>query len=162
MSFGLVWVVFNDFIGAVISGIGAIFPDWIEGKDYESERWRRKHRTFSHYLFGWLLVLGLILILGYLRFKGFPWEVKGSWLFEIGLRVSKEVWVWLLMFYIGFYFVLGSILHVLEDALTGKVPFLNPWRRSFGVRLFSVGSLSERVFVIVFLVCVGLIFWGRK
>jgi inner membrane protein len=44
---------------------------------------------------------------------------------------------------------LGCLLHILEDAVSGKVPFLHPTRRVFGVRLVRTRSFMEYVFVFV-------------
>jgi inner membrane protein len=57
------------------------------------------------------------------------------------------------MLTIGTYLCLGALLHIAEDALCGKVPFITPWQK-IGVKLFSVGSVTEYLFAIVLvLVC---------
>jgi inner membrane protein len=43
--------------------------------------------------------------------------------------------------------MVGALLHILEDALCGKVPFLLPSQK-VGIRLFQVGSVLEYLFSI--------------
>jgi inner membrane protein len=40
---------------------------------------------------------------------------------------------------------IGALLHIAEDALCGKVPFLFPWQK-VGIKLFTVGSVTEYLF----------------
>jgi len=44
--------------------------------------------------------------------------------------------------YLSFWFFIGSILHILEDALCGKIPFYS-LRHPIGIRLFYVGTEKE-------------------
>ena len=49
--------------------------------------------------------------------------------------------------------VRDRILHIIEDAVCGKVPFLTPWQK-VGVKLFKVGSVTEYLFsLVVVLLC---------
>ena len=43
------------------------------------------------------------------------------------------------------FICIGALLHIAEDALCGKVPFLFPWQK-VGIKLFTVGSVTEYVF----------------
>lgn len=163
LSFSLVWLGFNDFFGAVISGVGSIFPDLVEGKDYESERWRRVHRTYTHCLAWWVLLLGLVMILSYVRFGAFPYEIKGFWFIHSSeLGISKNILTQLFLFYGSFYFVLGWVLHILEDAISGRVPLWKPQERNFGIRLVKVGSFAERILVLLVFFCVMAINYWKK
>ncbi len=148
ISFSLVWLIVGDFIGAVISGFSSIFPDLVEGKDYGSERWMRRHRGISHWLLGWLILLGLVVFVFYLLFGEFPFVLKGNEFLRGSLDLGMKFWLWM-----SVYFILGCVLHILEDAITGKVPFLRPWKKEFGFRLIRVGGIGEKIFVlfIVFL-----------
>ena len=53
----------------------------------------------------------------------------------------------------------GAIMHILQDAISGKVPLLNPKRKSFGVRLIPVRSFME--FAVTFLITLGLFLLKR-
>ena len=57
---------------------------------------------------------------------------------------------------IGTYICIGALLHIAEDAVCGKVPFLTPYHK-VGIRLFKVGSVTEYLFTIAaVLLCYGL------
>ena len=54
---------------------------------------------------------------------------------------------------IALWMMVGSLLHILEDALCGKVPLLR-LSRKIGIKLFTVGSFTEYFFSIaVVLLC---------
>lgn len=54
------------------------------------------------------------------------------------------------------FLCVGALLHIAEDAVCGKVPFLTPYQK-IGVRLFQVGSVAEYLFTIAaVLLCYGL------
>ena len=52
---------------------------------------------------------------------------------------------------------IGALCHIAEDAVCGKVPLLYPTQK-IGIRLFTVGSLREYLFV---LVCIVIVYAGR-
>ena len=49
--------------------------------------------------------------------------------------------------------LLGALCHIAEDAVCGKVPALFPTQK-IGIRLFTVGSLREYLFVLFCIVVV--------
>jgi len=50
-----------------------------------------------------------------------------------------------------FWFFAGALLHILEDAICGPVPFLYPTKRTTVFpRLFKTGSVGECLFVIAY------------
>ena len=51
------------------------------------------------------------------------------------------------------WLLLGALCHIAEDAVCGKVPALFPTQK-IGIRLFTVGSLREYLFVLFCLVVV--------
>ena len=53
---------------------------------------------------------------------------------------------------IGIFVMAGAILHIIEDAVCGKVPLIYLTEK-VGVKLFSVGSFSEYFFSIA-VVCI--------
>lgn len=128
----IVYTATQDFLLAVYSMGGAILPDKIEGNprsgDYWS--WRSRHRGWSHWPILYLLLLGLQLKIMQAEPEKFG---------DLGI--------------IGVYFCVGALLHIAEDAFCGKVPFITPWQK-IGVRLFSVGSVTEYLFsIVVVLLC---------
>jgi len=132
-----VYVLFNDPVGTAIAMSGSIFPDYIEGNDYESTRWKKNHRRLSHwggaYFFLWLV---FFFWTQYREFLPFYKSFSQFSVFSIHTLTPYIVSGMM-------YFFLGCFFHVLEDSLCGKVSFLNPYRRDFGIKLFRVGSLKE-------------------
>ena len=50
-----------------------------------------------------------------------------------------------------FWFFIGALLHIVEDALCGKIPVFSPRKRIQVIpRLFYTGSVNEFLFVIVY------------
>jgi len=132
----VVFALSGDPAGALISAAASTFPDFVEGKDYESPKWRKNHRKVSHWWVAYCAASAVFFFWTYLHYGKVPP------LFQALSRRDVFVFVPVCM-----YLFLGSTLHVLEDALCGKVPLLNPLRRTFGLLLFRVGSAAEYGFV---------------
>ena len=118
----------QDMLGTLFVMTGSVFPDWVEGRPTIENyfQWRKKHRGKSH----WLLVYcGLFVLL---------------WL--LGLVFPEKF----LLLRFCMCFVFGAILHILEDAVCGKVPMIE-LRKRLGVKLFAVGSFKEYAVSLVFL-----------
>ena len=124
----IVYTVVQEPLLALYSMAGAILPDKLEGNPRSGNywSWRSRHRGWSHWPMLYALLLGLQL------------EIVGS-----GQSSSLSD-----MLTIGTYLCIGALLHIAEDALCGKVPFLTPWQK-LGVKLFSVGSVTEYLLAIV-------------
>ena len=127
----IVYTVVQDPLLAVYSMAGAIIPDKVEGnpRSINYRRWRSRHRGWSHWPIGYLL---LFILLQQLMASGKLPELAD-------LNV------------IGSYFCIGAMLHIAEDAICGKVPFLTP-RHKIGVRLFKVGSVTEYLMAILIII----------
>lgn len=147
-----VYCISGDPFGAVISALGSIIPDKIEGQDYKNFN-RQTHRKISHWF-----VLYTVPMLGFFLYlcckKGkIPYlpNLYSSFL-------SNQV---LLVITVFFYFLLGCIFHLIEDSITGKIPLLNPHKKDFGMRLIRVGSFYEYLttsfFVFAFLLWVKFV-----
>lgn len=119
----VVFAAFDDPLLAVYSMAGAIFPDKVEGSPASSgwSSWRSRHRGWSHWP---MLYLLFILLL---------WRLDEYTAYASLLGDLRTI---------GIFLCLGALLHIAEDALCGKVPFILPWQK-VGVRLFKVGSFSE-------------------
>jgi inner membrane protein len=125
----------------LIASIGSIIPDFVEGKGflYDYEKWMRAHRTYSHWFIPYavLFLISLvgmgkeIFILMKLNFLYFPSQER------------------VILFFIVSAISLGCLLHILEDAVSGKVPLWHPTKRTFGIRLIRTRSFMEYVFVFV-------------
>ncbi len=116
----IVYGATGDLLSTAFSMAGAIFPDKVEGRpgtNYWS--WRARHRGWSHWPIIYIAILA-IMQLGFL---------------PQGADVEKGV----------MFIAVGALLHIAEDALCGKVPFLFPWQK-VGIKLFTVGSVTEYLF----------------
>ena len=121
VTFSTVYMFTNDLCAASMSLLGAVFPDFAEGKPTQGSsaqywRWRKQHRGFSHWLF-LAHPMGATFCL---------------------------------------YFLIGCILHILEDAICGKVPFFS-LKKKYGIKCFEVGGVLEYLFVIAFVVLCVLV-----
>ena len=133
----IVYAATDDLLLTVYSMAGAIFPDKVEGSPRAGNywSWRSRHRGWSHWP---VLYLGIIFFLSHLE------EMQLTSLPTADLVT------------IGTYICIGALLHITEDAVCGKVPFLTPYHK-VGIRLFKVGSVTEYLFTIAaVLLCYGL------
>lgn len=133
----IVYAATDDLLLTVYSMAGAIFPDKVEGSPRAGNywSWRSRHRGWSHWP---VLYLGIIFFLSHLE------EMQLTSLPTADLVT------------IGTYICIGALLHIAEDAVCGKVPFLTPYHK-IGIRLFKVGSVTEYLFTIAaVLLCYGL------
>lgn len=107
---------------------GATFPDI-------DIRMGIPHRTWTH----WLPLYGILMAGG-----GIAWVMAGSPL----ARLLEEL-------FMGF--VVGAILHIIEDAPTHSgIPILTPNGKHFSFNWTYSGGMFEKV---VALAVVGLVFW---
>ena len=137
-SGAIVFALTGHLLPAICAASGSIFPDAIEGRSYSSPSWQKHHRRESHYLPAYLIFCLLLWLLS-------PRQ-NAVWNFSfqsipalLNLRALFP-----LIIYISFWFFIGSILHILEDALCGKVPIYSIHHR-IGIRLFYVGTKKEYI-----------------
>lgn len=139
----IVFTLTGNPIPTFTSVIGSVLPDAVEGFPDETSRtaWRRSHRKFSHFLPTYLI--GGMFLYSYAYING----ITNITLNNLSLLLTQTN-VYPQMAYLLSWICFGAILHILEDALCGKVPLLNPTKKEFGVKLFYVGSLKEYAIVI--------------
>ena len=133
----IVYAATDDMLLTIYSMAGAILPDKVEGNPHAGNYWlwRSRHRGWSHWPLLYLGIIGLIL----------HWETQ-----------PLESLPFVDLSRIGMFLCVGALLHIAEDAVCGKVPFLTPYQK-IGVRLFQVGSVAEYLFTIAaVLLCYGL------
>ena len=133
----IVYAATEDMLLTIYSMAGAILPDKIEGSPRAGSywQWRSRHRGWSHWPILYLALIGAIL----------HWEDQP--VNELPLLDLSRI---------GIFLCIGALLHIAEDAVCGKVPFLMP-RQKIGIRLFKVGSVTEYLFTIAaVLLCYGL------
>ena len=132
-TLGTVTLLSGNVFYGLVTMLTSCVPDMLEGKppdmykDYKGYwAWRSRHRKYSHWF-----VLYVLMGMAYASCRYF--HIIPANLFK---------------YTDNFYFlILGCLMHILEDAICGKVPRLN-WNKKIGVKLFTVGSWQEYAFVV--------------
>lgn len=127
----IAYALTQDPLPAAAACVGAIFPDKVEGTPGSAgwKSWRSRHRGRSHWPPLYLALLG-----------GLSYAAQTPIYDEAFFSLLR--WV-----------LLGALMHIAEDAVCGKVPFLLPSQK-IGVRLFTVGSFREYLFAILCIILV--------
>ena len=127
----IAYAVSADPMCTAAAAVGAVLPDKIEGAPGSVgwSTWRSRHRGWSHWPMLYLALIGGIA------------HARTYFFYDTAFFA---VLTWLLI---------GALLHVAEDAVCGKVPFLYPTQK-VGIRLFTVGSFREYLFVLVCIVVI--------
>lgn len=138
----IVYAATNDALMVAASIFGAVLPDRVEGQPPKNDKaywkWRRNHRTLSHYppLYFLMLALAQVAKIYY------PNPIA-----EIFLNILS-------------YTLIGALLHIAEDGICGKVPILST-KKKHGLKLFKVGSFGEYICTaLIVLGCVAFSFSG--
>lgn len=123
----IVYAATENPLAALYSMAGAVLPDKLEGNPRSGNywKWRSRHRGWSHWPMLYILLLGLQLRM-----------------MKDGMDSFSDMGT------IGVFLCVGALLHIIEDAFCGKVPFITPWQK-IGIKLFQVGSVTEYLFSIV-------------
>lgn len=131
VTFATLFVATHNVFIAGSATLGSLFPDKSEGLF-----WQSSHRSYSH----WFVL--------YVAALAFFWtpdviSVKGMQVWQAGIVQMMRLFF--------FWFFAGALLHILEDAICGPVPFLYPTKRTTVFpRLFKTGSVGECLFVIAY------------
>ncbi len=158
----VVLAVTGNPLWAFLAAMGSVIPDGLEFILYGHDVPIWKHRKFTHWPIPYLIT-AVVLAPVILHLPVFH---ALSALSISDIRASVEILKSLnyppmhVIPVMAFWFSIGAVLHILEDALTGKVPLLDPKRKNFGVRLFRTKSLTESlVFLGVLFVFAFVIKW---
>lgn len=129
------YAVTNDPLCTAAAAVGTVLPDQIEGTPGSVgwSTWRSRHRGWSHWPMLYLALIGGLTQAHTYFFYDETFFAILTWLFG------------------------GALLHIAEDAVCGKVPLLYPTQK-IGIRLFTVGSFREYLFVIV---CIIVVYAGQ-
>jgi len=157
ITFSVMFAFTHNLFFAFVSAMGAIIPDLFEGKGYasvnpfEQERWRQKHRTYTH----WFIPYLTVFIVCWLVIKENPMLIHPYKNIAVFLSLPKHISVSWILSALSF----GALMHILQDAVSGKVPLLNPKVKNFGIRLIPVRSFFE--FAVTLLLTAGLLLLKR-
>ena len=135
LSATIAYAVTADPLLTAATAVGAVLPDKIEGTPQSVgwSTWRSRHRGWSHWPVLYLALIGAL-------------TQAQEYFFYDAAFFSVLIWLFV-----------GALLHIAEDGVCGKVPFIHPAQK-VGIRLFTVGSLREYIFV---LVCIVIVYAGR-
>ena len=146
-TFSFVLGATSSPLAAAMSFMGSTFPDSSEYMFFGKRR-NRYHRRYTHWFIPWLF-------LACACFSRSGWIVPRLSSLIDGHNAHFDVWSCA-----GFWFM-GCVLHILEDAFCGTVPFLRPWKRDVGMHVFhmskKIGEMSTGEINFV-LCCVGISF----
>lgn len=134
----IVYAATDSMVYMAYSMIGTMLPDKLEGDPRKASdywNWRSKHRGWSHWTVPYLFMIAVFLLT----------ENK---------KLAGENFTSMAM--IGIYVMVGALLHILEDAVCGKVPLIYLTKK-VGIKLFNVGSFREYFFAIFVVIIVWLI-----
>ena len=131
----IVYAATNDALFVASSIVGAVVPDRVEGSPPKESKaywkWRKNHRTWSHYPILYLMLIALM------QFAAYHFQ-------DATISLMAEV---------GTYVMIGALLHIAEDGICGKVPIFTP-RTKHGIKLFNVGSVGEYIFAaLIIFIC---------
>ena len=127
VTFATLFVATHNVFIAGSATLGSLFPDRSEGLFWQS---------YSHWF---------VLYVAALAFFWTPdvLSVTGMQVWQAGIVQMMRLFF--------FWFFAGALLHILEDAICGPVPFLYPTKRTTVFpRLFKTGSVGECLFVIAY------------
>ena len=132
----IAYAVTADPMLTAAAAVGAVLPDKIEGTPQSIgwRTWRSRHRGWSHWPMLYVVLIGGLMQAQQYFFYDAAFFAVLAWIFG------------------------GALLHIAEDAVCGKVPLLYPTQK-VGIRLFTVGSLREYLFV---LVCIVIVYAGQR
>jgi len=155
VTLSFVYLVTGNLLWAFLSAIGSCIPDQIELAVYKNKAFAKDHhRKTSHWFLPYILLALLALTLS--CYSGLLlWSASlqindiVSWFTKWDFPFSKfPLWAWISLTIA--WLAIGAICHILEDAISGKVPGLNPNKRTIGIRLFKTGSIKEYIFTFLF------------
>ncbi len=139
MSFAIVYGATGKILPAALVSAGAVFPDWIERVVY-GKKWMRHHRQESHWFVPYALmasVMGRYLSLH--PVDRLAEILDGGLLIRLDGRIGLFSAVFVL-----FWFSVGCLLHIAEDAFFGPVPVFLPRKRyQLFFQLFKTGGWAE-------------------
>ncbi|MBQ6773024.1 MAG: hypothetical protein IJP48_03070 [Synergistaceae bacterium] len=140
-------------LAALMSFLGSTFPDSSEYTFFGKRR-NRYHRRYTHWFIPWLVIACVC-------FSRSGWIVPRLSALIDGFNAHLDVWSCA-----GFWFM-GCVLHILEDAFCGTVPFLLPNKRSVGMHVFhmskQIGQMSRgEINFVLLTVLISLIAFGLR
>lgn len=136
-----IFAITHSYLFAFIAMCGSIFPDKIEYFFYTTEtEWKKHHRTISHWFVPYT-VFCLSIYLFLYNHHLFMKNISEIDFFTNGMISAWAIFIIILNF--AFWYFIGAIFHLAEDAFCGGLPVLSPNRRMKFIRLFYVKTPRE-------------------
>ncbi|MEM5855156.1 MAG: metal-dependent hydrolase [Candidatus Aenigmatarchaeota archaeon] len=139
ITFSVTYYLSGNIFYSLISALGAIFPDWIEGFDYLNPNWKKRHRTYSHW---WILYVAVLLATTFIFFSKFHIDLRSIREIIVSKTVPLDNIVYL-SYSIFFWFIIGCLFHIVQDAFTGSIPILTPAKKVKWFRITRTGTIWE-------------------
>lgn len=148
-----IFAVTGSGVAALCAAVGSVLPDAMEGMPTAGNyrRWRKNHRQLTHWFVPY--IIAALLLFNYASSHG----VKNIDI-HTALKFFRFEYAAIASFFA--FIAFGACLHCLQDALCGTIPSLFPSTR-IGVKLFTVRSFSEYVFVGIVSVMLILVKFGH-
>ena len=132
----IIFAATDEALFVASSIVGAVIPDKVEGNPPKESKaywqWRKNHRTWSHYPVIYLALIALLMF-------------GKDYFSDPTISLVAEMLIFVLI---------GSLLHIVEDGICGRVPIFTP-NSKHGIKLFSVGSIGEYICAaFIVLICV--------
>lgn len=139
ITFSAVYYLSGNVFYSLISALGAVFPDWVEGFDYLNPNWKKRHRTYSHW---WALYVAVLVVVTFFFFSKFHIDLRGIKEVVVSKTVPLNDIVYL-SYSIFFWFTVGCLFHIAQDALTGSIPVFSPTKKVRWFRVARTGTVWE-------------------
>ncbi len=152
----IVYIFTGNPLWAFLSSAGSVLPDALEFAIYGRSVPQWSHRKWTHWFVPYLACCVVFLFVSY-QAGVLSWSHHIPSLLNVSgivdwLATGAELPFYGLVALLLAGVCAGGLAHIVEDAVTGRVPGLHPARKTFGKRIFRVRSFQERMIVGLFLV----------
>jgi len=152
ITFSVAYYLSGNIFYSLISALGAVFPDWVEGFNYSDPNWKKRHRTYSHW---WVLYVAILLVTTFIFLSKFHVDFRNIKEVVISKTIPLDNIAYL-SYSVFFWFVVGCLFHIVQDAFTGSIPVLSPTKKVNWFRIVRTGTIWEYIasIVLIFLIFV--------
>ena len=158
-----VYAVTRNIPATIIATMASVFPDWIEFH-IPFINWESFHRTYCHFwAFYAIPLIALYLFMGAVGIPLFGSGAEFSKsIFSLKVELSGSQPFYMakdfppIVCNVGFWFLIGCLMHIAEDAICGRIPITHPTQRAHLIRFFYTGGLGEAMFVGIYCLFVGI------
>lgn len=151
-----VFALTENILATAAAVHGSVLPDAIE---FLFPRKMIKHRGITHWWPVYLVPI-LIILSGFRAWGIDPLiSLNEAWNMYISFQVLDFIRV--ILMNVLLWILVGACFHIVEDTLTGYIPFLTPYDRRKIHIFFYPGAPKEYAFDLVFCTLVGAIKYAQ-